>query len=420
MGLWGSFLRFWPAVQGARGVYERKGGAMSHMIESAKALMPELSAMRRDFHEYPETSLHEEETSKKVAGYLREMGCDEVIENVGGYGVIGVIKGAGAGGTVALRADMDALQIQEMNDVEYKSRNDGVMHACGHDNHMTGLLGAAKLLLGRRAEINGTVKLVFQPAEEMSPVGGSRGMLDSGYLDDVAAIYGLHVWPDLPHGTVGIKSGPLMAATDHFTITIHGKTAHGAKPDQGIDAVVLGSQFVMAAQSIVSRKVNPLDNAVVTFGVFNAGTRYNIIAGECVLDGTVRTLNEDIRNMIEDTMRKLLDALCLQSGATADIVYGRGYPAVVNHEEDAALIRQTAVSLFGEEQVEDVKLPAMPAEDFSFYLKKKQGAFVWLGTAREGQEVWPLHNSRFDVDEDILWRGAALLAQTAIDYLKRA
>lgn len=283
--------------------------------------------------------------------------------------------------------------------------------------HMTGLLGAAKLLLERRDQIHGTVKLVFQPAEELSPVGGSRGMLESGYLDDAKAVYGLHVWPDLPHGKVGVKAGPLMAATDHFTITIHGKTAHGAKPDQGIDAVVLGAQFVMAAQSIVSRKVDPLDNAVVTFGIFNAGTRYNIIAGECVLDGTVRTLNENTRDMIEDSMRKLLDAICLQSGATADIVYGRGYPALVNHERDAALIKKTAVSLFGEEDVVDVKNPAMPAEDFSFYLREKEGAFVWLGTAQEGKTPWPLHNSRFDVDEDILWRGAALLAQTAIDYL---
>ena len=248
-------------------------------------------------------------------------------------------------------------------------------------------------------------------------MGGSRGMLESGYLDDAKAVYGLHVWPDLPHGKVGVKAGPLMAATDHFTITIHGKTAHGAKPDQGIDAVVLGAQFVMAAQSIVSRKVDPLDNAVVTFGIFNAGTRYNIIAGECVLDGTVRTLNENTRDMIEDSMRKLLDAICLQSGATADIVYGRGYPALVNHERDAALIKKTAVSLFGEEDVVDVKNPAMPAEDFSFYLREKEGAFVWLGTAQEGKTPWPLHTSRFDVDEDILWRGAALLAQTAIDYL---
>lgn len=390
---------------------------MSNICESAKALMPKLSAIRRDFHEYPETSQHEVETARKVAAYLKEMGCDEVIEQVGGHGVIGVIRGAHQGKTVALRADMDALQIQEMNDVEYKSRNDGVMHACGHDNHMTGLLGAAELLLQRKDQINGTVKLIFQPAEELSPVGGSRAMMESGYLDDAEAVYGLHVWPDLPHGKVGVKAGPLMAATDHFTITIHGKTAHGAKPDQGIDAVVLGAQFVMAAQTIVSRKVNPLDNAVVTFGIFNAGTRYNIIAGDCVLDGTVRTLNEDTRDMVEDSMRKLLDAICLQSGATAEIVYGRGYPALVNHEEDAALIRKTAVSLFGEAEVEDVKLPAMPAEDFSFYLKEKKGAFVWLGTAKEGQEVWPLHNSRFDVDEDILWRGSALLAQTAIDYL---
>lgn len=392
---------------------------MSKMVESAKALMPKLVEIRRDFHEYPEISQHETETAKKVAAYLKEMGVDEVIENVGGHGVIGVIKGAKEGGVVALRADMDALQIQEMNDVEYKSRNDGVMHACGHDNHMTGLLGAAELLCQNRGEIHGTVKLVFQPAEEMSPVGGSRGMLESGYLDDIGAIFGLHVWPDLPHGKIGVKAGPLMAATDHFTITIHGKTAHGAKPDQGIDAVVLGAQFVMAAQSFVSRKVDPLDSAVVTFGIFNAGTRYNIIAGECVLDGTVRTLKPETRVMIEDSMRKLLDAICLQSGATADIVYGHGYPALENHEADAALIRKTAVSLFGEDEVVDVKNPAMPAEDFSFYLKEKEGCFVWLGTAKEGETPWPLHNSRFDVDEDILWRGSALLAQTAIDYLNK-
>ena len=282
---------------------------------------------------------------------------------------------------------------------------------------MTGLLGAAELLLQRRDQIHGTVKLIFQPAEELSPIGGSRAMMDSGLLDDVEAVYGLHVWPDLPHGKIGVKAGPLMAATDHFTINIHGKSAHGAKPDQGIDAAVLGAQFIVNAQSIVSRKVNPLDNAVVTFGIINAGTRYNIIAGDCLLDGTVRTLNEDTRDMIEDSIRKQLDALCLQSGATADITYGRGYPACVNHEEDAALVRKTAVSLFGEAEVEDVKLPAMPAEDFSFYLQRKKGCFVWLGTAKEGQEVWPLHNSRFDVDEDILWRGASLLAQIAIDYL---
>ena len=175
----------------------------------------------------------------------------------------------------------------------------------------------------------------------------------------------------------------------------------------------------MAAQTFVSRKVDPLDNAVVTFGIFNAGTRYNVIAGDCLLDGTVRTLNPETRDMIEDSMRKLLDAICLQSGATAEIEYGRGYPALVNHEKDAALIKKTAINLFGEDEVIDVKLPAMPAEDFSHYLEKKEGCFVWLGTAKEGEPVWPLHNSRFDVDEDVLWRGSSLLAQVAIDYLNK-
>lgn len=390
---------------------------MSCIIEEAKAIQPELVSVRRDFHQYPEISRHEERTSGKVAGYLKEMGCDEVITQVGGHGVIGVIKGKKEGGVVALRADMDALQIMEETGAKYQSKVEGVMHACGHDDHMTGLLGAAKLLIRRKEELCGTVKLVFQPAEELSPVGGSRGMLESGYLDDVDAIYGLHVWPDLPHGTVGVKAGPLMAATDHFTIKIHGKSAHGAKPDQGVDAVVLGAQFVMAAQTFVSRRVSPLDSAVVTFGIFHAGTRYNIISGECLLDGTVRTLNEKTRDMIEESMRKLLDAVCLQSGATAEITYGRGYPALVNHEEDAALVKKTAAALFGEDHVADVQEPAMPAEDFSFYLKEKKGAFVWLGTAEEGKEAWPLHNCRFDVNEDILWRGAALLAQTALDYL---
>lgn len=390
---------------------------MNYITEDAKKLMPRLVEIRRDFHEYPEISQHEERTSAKVAEYLREMGCDEVIEHVGGYGVVGIIRGEKEGGVVALRGDMDALQITEETGAPYASKNPGVMHACGHDNHITGLLGAAMLLIQRKAEISGTVKLIFQPAEELSPVGGSRGMLESGYMDDVSAVYGLHVWPDLPHGTVGVKAGPLMAATDHFTIKIHGKSAHGAKPDQGIDAVVLGAQFVMQAQTFVSRMVSPLDSAVVTFGVFQAGTRYNIISGECLLDGTVRTLNEHTRDQIEAAMRRLLDALCLQSGATAEITYGRGYPALVNHAEDASLIRSTAAKLFGEDHVADVKDPAMPAEDFSFYLKEKKGAFVWLGSAEDGKEAWPLHNCHFDVNEDILWRGASLLAQTALDYL---
>ena len=386
------------------------------LVRLSDELEEQTLRLRHEIHQCPELSFQEFKTSQLVMRELDRIGIPYE-KSPQEPGIIAVIDSGRPGKFLMLRADMDALPIQEKTGLPFGSQVPGVMHACGHDVHTANLLAVGELLFRTRERWNGKVKLVFQPAEELSPVGGSRGMLESGYLDDAKAVYGLHVWPDLPHGKVGVKAGPLMAATDHFTITIHGKTAHGAKPDQGIDAVVLGAQFVMAAQSIVSRKVDPLDNAVVTFGIFNAGTRYNIIAGECVLDGTVRTLNENTRDMIEDSMRKLLDAICLQSGATADIVYGRGYPALVNHERDAALIKKTAVSLFGEEDVVDVKNPAMPAEDFSFYLREKEGAFVWLGTAQEGKTPWPLHNSRFDVDEDILWRGAALLAQTAIDYL---
>ena len=386
------------------------------LVRLSDELEEQTLRLRHEIHQCPELSFQEFKTSQLVMRELDRIGIPYE-KSPQEPGIIAVIDSGRPGKFLMLRADMDALPIQEKTGLPFGSQVPGIMHACGHDVHTANLLAVGELLFRTRERWNGKVKLVFQPAEELSPVGGSRGMLESGYLDDAKAVYGLHVWPDLPHGKVGVKAGPLMAATDHFTITIHGKTAHGAKPDQGIDAVVLGAQFVMAAQSIVSRKVDPLDNAVVTFGIFNAGTRYNIIAGECVLDGTVRTLNENTRDMIEDSMRKLLDAICLQSGATADIVYGRGYPALVNHERDAVLIKKTAVSLFGEEDVVDVKNPAMPAEDFSFYLREKEGAFVWLGTAQEGKTPWPLHNSRFDVDEDILWRGAALLAQTAIDYL---
>ena len=386
----------------------------------AQDAAPYVVERRHYYHQHPELTGEEKNTRDAIHRDLEALGITDIRDMVNCYGLVATIHGGKPGKTVALRADIDALPVKEETGLPFASHNEGKMHACGHDNHMAMLLGAAKLLQEHREELCGDVRLIFQPAEEMSPVGGSRGMLHSGYMDDVEAVFGLHVWPDLPHGKIGVKAGPLMAATDHFTINIHGKTAHGAKPNQGIDAVVLGSQFVMAAQTIVSRKVDPLDNAVVTFGIFNAGTRYNIIAGDCTLDGTVRTLNEDTRAMIEDSMRKTLDGLCLQSGATADINYGHGYPALVNHEEDAELIRNTAIKLFGKDDVVDVKLPAMPAEDFSFYLKEKKGAFVWLGTAKPEQDpVWPLHNSRFDVDEDILWRGSSLLAQTAIDYLNK-
>ena len=372
----------------------------------AQDAAPYVVERRHYYHQHPELTGEEKNTRDAIHRDLEALGITDIRDMVNCYGLVATIHGGKPGKTVGLRADTDALSFQEETGLPFASCEPGKMHACGHDTHIAMLLGAAKLLQEHREELRGDVRLIFQPAEEMSPVGGSRGMLHSGYMDDVEAVFGLHVWPDLPHGKIGVKAGPLMAATDHFTINIHGKTAHGAKPNQGIDAVVLGSQFVMAAQTIVSRKVDPLDNAVVTFGIFNAGTRYNIIAGDCTLDGTVRTLNEDTRAMIEDSMRKTLDGLCLQSGATADINYGHGYPALVNHEEDAELIRNTAIKLFGKDDVVDVKLPAMPAEDFSFYQQYVPGLFFFLGTGDTPQ----LHAPDFTFDDEaVLPRGVEFL-----------
>lgn len=385
------------------------------MIESAKGLNEKLVEIRRDFHMHPEISGCEKETGTKIARYLKKLGY-EVQENVGGYGVIGVIMGEKPGKTVALRADMDALQIQELNDTDYKSQNPGVMHACGHDNHMTALLGAAMLLAQDKENLAGEVRLLFQPAEEISPIGGSRKLIAAGALDGVDAVFGLHVWPDLPHGKVGVKGGALMAASDHFTVTIKGKSSHAAQPNEGIDAIVMGTQYVQAIQSMVAREISPIDSAVVTIGRFNAGSRYNIVAENCELEGTCRTLNEDVRNYIEERMKKILKGICLMHDASGNLSYERGYMAVMNDDKMAAAARKTAVKLFGETAVVDLKASSMCAEDFSFYLKEKPGAFLWLGTGNGEEDTYPLHNSRFDVNEDILWRGAAFLAQTARDF----
>lgn len=389
---------------------------MAEMIEAAKKINDSLIEIRRDFHMYPEVSGCERETGEKVAKRLTELGY-EVRSQVGGHGVIGVLKGSTPGKAVALRADMDALQIQEANATCYKSKTDGVMHACGHDTHMTMLLGAAKLLMDNKEKISGEVRLIFQPAEEMSPVGGSRKMIEEGALEGIDAVFGLHVWPDLPHGKVGVKGGPLMAASDHFTVTINGRSCHAAQPNEGTDAVVMGAQYVQAIQSVISRETNPIDSAVLTIGRFNAGTRYNIVAESCELEGTCRTFNPAVRDHIESQMGKILDGICMMHGATGNINYERGYMAVMNDDKMASEIRASAVKLFGENEVVNLNAPSMCAEDFAFYLNEKPGAFVWLGTGMGEGKTHPLHNSLFDVDEEILWRGAALLASVAMDFL---
>lgn len=381
-------------------------------LQEAAAMQEKLVEMRREFHAHPEGSGMEKNTSKRIVEILTQQGI-AVRRDVWGYGLTADIVGSLEGKTTALRADMDALNITEMNDVAYRSKNEGLMHACGHDNHIACLLGAAILLNRHREELSGTVRLIFQPCEELSPIGGSKGMIAEGAMTGVDAVFGLHVWPELTSGTVGIRKGALMAASDHFSVVISGKSAHAAKPEQGSDAIVAGAAFVNAVQTILSRQISPMENAVVTIGKFNAGTRYNILAEECVLEGTCRTFSKEVKRKIKGQLREMLDHVCAMYGAVGTLIYEDGYEAVINDSAMCDLAKSCVQKVFGAKGVAEVEKPSMTGEDFSFYLKEAPGCFLWLGCRKEQDPLIPLHNSCFNVDEGILYKGAALLAQLA-------
>lgn len=385
------------------------------LLDSAKELQPYLQKIRRELHQFPEISLHEKNTSEILLRELKKIEGITIRENVAGYGIIADFYGEKPGKLIALRADMDALQIEENVDVEWKSKNKGVMHACGHDNHMTMVLGAAHLLSKNKANLPGGVRLIFQPAEELSPNGGAKAMIKAGALEGVDMILGMHVWPDLPVGKIGLKAGALMAASDHFTINIKGKASHAAKPNEGIDALVAGAQFINQCQTIVSRNADPMQSIVITIGKMNSGTRYNIVAEECVLEGTCRTFSPEIRDLAEQRLEKVLEGICISSGCTGVLNYERGYPALINNEEIIKYIRSTIEENFGKDDIINVE-PSMTAEDFSQYLLEKPGALLWIGTTKDGEEKYPLHNSHYCPNEDVLWKGSALLANLVLNY----
>jgi amidohydrolase len=373
---------------------------LKNMCERLEQRYPELVRFRRDLHMYPELSFREVETPKKIAEYLTRLGIG-VRTGVGGRGVVGTLKGAKPGKRIALRADFDALPIQDEKEVEYKSRVPGVMHACGHDIHTASLLGAAAVLSEFRHEIAGEVVFIFQFAEEEVP-GGAIHMIEDGCLDGVDEIYGAHVWAHLPVGTIGVIPGRAMAAGDRFEIEIIGRGGHGAKPHVTVDALFVGCQLVNSLQSIVSRQVDPLQSAVVTVGTFHAGKAYNVIAGDAVIGGTVRTFDEDVRNAVEASIRKMTDAVCTIYGAQAVVRYERGYPVLENHPEPIRKVEQCAVRLVGEEKVLRPQ-PSMGMEDFAYYLRKVPGAFFYVGGGNEQiGAVYPHHHPKFDVDESAM------------------
>ncbi|MCI2046263.1 MAG: M20 family metallopeptidase [Faecalibacterium sp.] len=386
--------------------------------QQAEALAPRLAEIRRALHRCPEPARREEKTAALVARTLRALPGITVKEHVFATGILAELSGALPGPTVALRADMDALNLTEETGLPYASEVPGMMHACGHDFHITFLLGAAMLLAQRQSELHGTVRFIFQPSEEYSPEGGSRGMIAAGALKGASAVFGLHVWPDLPYGKIGIKPGPLMACSDHFYVHLHGKSAHAARPDEGIDALQAGCRYATAVQTIVSRSLSPLQSAAVSIGKIEAGSRYNIVAQECTLEGTARTLEPQARQAVEDGLRRILAGECTASGCTGELDYRKGYCPTVNDAAMTAYAEKTAARLLGGEAIVKISQPTMIAEDFGFYLKEVPGCFFWLGTQKPGTPFWPLHSSHFAPDEALLPYGAALLAALALDFGK--
>ncbi len=403
-------------TKGEPGGGPEKGAGMA-LLDSAEIIETHLVELRREFHRHPETSWNERETAERIVRELKLIGGIDIRPEVGGtHGVFAEITGTEPGKTVVLRADMDALTIREETNLSYASENPGVMHACGHDTHITMMLGAARLLQEYRDELRGTVRLVFQPAEENAPIGGSRTMIQNGALTGADAVFALHAWPNIPLGKLGVTNGPQMAASDHFFVKIKGRATHGAQPNQGVDALIAGAQFVNAVQTVISRNRDPLKAAVITIGVFRAGTRYNIVPGNCEMEGTCRSYDPEVRELCEKRIREVLNGICSALGCTGELIYERGYDAVINSPEMADYMRRTQEKLFGPGSAFVPEYPAMTAEDFSFYLKESPGAFGWIGTTPEGGEVNPLHSSRYAPDEDVLWRGAALLASLALDF----
>ncbi|RXT04343.1 M20 family metallopeptidase [Ammoniphilus sp. CFH 90114] len=386
------------------------------MYNRLSELFPEMVKLRRHFHMNPELSFMEVKTPATIADYLTELGV-EVRTGVGGRGVVGLIRGGKPGKTVAIRADFDALAIQDQKDVEYKSQIPGVMHACGHDAHTATLLTVAKVLVENKDELEGNVVLIHQFAEEIAP-GGALPMIEDGCLDGVDAIFGTHLWSTMPVGEIGYRSGPVMAAADKFTIEIKGRGGHGAAPHETVDSIMVGTSLVQSLQQIVSRRVNPLKPAVVTVAAFHAGDAFNVIADSATIIGTVRTFDPEVQDQIIAEMERLTKSTCDGAGASYTFTFDKGYPAVVNHPAETNLLTQCAKLVVPAEQVKEMA-PIMGGEDFSYYLQKVPGTFFFTGAGNpETGAEYPHHHPKFDIDEQSMLTAAKVLLTAAVTYLQ--
>jgi len=370
---------------------------------------PEMTEWRRHIHQHPETAFEEHKTSDYVALRLHEFGID-VHRGLAGTGVVGTLKGdRGDGPAIGLRADMDALDIEEANDVDYKSQNPGKMHACGHDGHTTMLLGAAKYLAETK-NFAGTVHFIFQPAEENE--GGGRVMIEDGLFEKfpVESVYGMHNMPGIPVGEFAIRPGPIMASFDIFEITLKGIGTHAALPNLGRDAIVAGSHLISALQTIASRTVSPFDAAVVSVTQMHSGDTWNVIPEEAVIRGTTRAFKEEVQDHMEAEIRRIANGVAKTFDVKADVHYERRYPPTINDAAETDVTAAVARKIAGDERVFLDKDPMMGAEDFAFMLNEKPGAYMWIGNGpREGGCM--LHNPNYDFNDDILPLGASYWAE---------
>lgn len=383
------------------------GRAFAHIA----AFHPELTALRRDLHAHPEIGFEEHYTVQRVVESLKVCGVDEIHTGIGKTGVVALIHGQqrDSGQMIGLRADMDALPITEQNDFAWKSTRPGMMHGCGHDGHTAMLVGAARYLAETR-QFNGTAALIFQPGEE--GFAGAKAMIEDGLFDrfPVKSVYGMHNWPQMKPGTVGVNPGPMMAAADRITIEITGKGGHGAHPYLAVDPVLVAAHIITAVQSIVSRNLRAIDSAVISLCAMQAGDMgaFSVVPGKAILVGTVRSFRPEVQDLVERRLHEVCSGVALGLGAAAHVNYERIYPATVNTLDEARFAAEVAQKLVGHEHVDRQMDPSMGAEDFSFMLQAKPGAYLRLGQGGEGSCF--LHNTRYDFNDDVLPLGAALHA----------
>lgn len=386
---------------------------MIDFLAEASAIEADLIEIRRRIHRHPELGRHEKQTSELVMQELNTLGLS--VRRAAETGVVGELTGELPGPIVALRADMDALPIQEQTSLAFASEIPGVMHACGHDLHTAALLGAARLLAAHRKELRGSVRFLFQPDEEGD--GGAKRMIDDGCMDGVSAVFGAHVAPEYPCGTVGVRFGKAYAASNPFDITLRGRSSHGAEPHLGSDVIIAASSLVGSIQTLVSREVSPLDSAVISIGSLHAGSARNIIADEARVSGIIRCFGPEMRRRLADRLTDMAKAVAAAHGCIAEVNVQWGYSGIINNDAMTACVQRSAARLLGEPNVIVEPIPSLTTEDFGEFLACAPGTFWHIGVGRAGRENAPLHNPRFNPDEGALRIAAALHAQTVWDCL---